>query len=78
MYRKFEEVFGDYCYDTSNNICTVPEFDAMELADALLYEISREVGFRLAEIKDHEKAKALVTSLSNEVDADTKNNWRLN
>ena len=77
MYRKFEEVFGDYYRDTSNDICMVPAFDAMELADALLYEISREVGFRQEEIKEHEKTKALVKTLSSEVDSVTKENQRL-
>lgn len=78
MYWKFEDVFGDCYCDTSNDIFTVPAFDAMELADALLYEISLEVRFRQEEIKDHEKTKAVVTALSNEVNTVTKENQRLN
>lgn len=50
----------------------------MELANALIYKITREVGFHQAKAQDHEKNKVLVTSLISEVDAVTKENQRLN
>lgn len=74
MYQKFHNLFGDYYWNTSNKICVVPAFNAMELTDALLFEISQEFKFRAKEVKDHEEAKALVTTLSSEVNQAVKGN----
>lgn len=64
MYNKFNEIFGDYYGDTSNEFCMVPVFDEMKLAEALIFEISQEVKLIENEVKDHEKTKFLVTTLS--------------
>lgn len=41
MYKKFKELFRECYWDTSLDICMVPAFDAMELADTLLFLILR-------------------------------------
>lgn len=45
MYQKFQDLFGEYYWDLSNKICMIPAFNAMELADDVLFKNSREVEF---------------------------------
>lgn len=43
MYNKFYKIFSDYYCDTWSEIYMMPAFDAIEIADALLFEIAQEV-----------------------------------
>lgn len=63
MYNKFREIFDGYYKDISSKIWMVPNFDVMELADTLLFEIALEVKFKANNIKYHEETKTLVGTL---------------
>lgn len=62
---------------TSNKIFMVPAFDAMELANALLFDIAWEVKFRANKAKDQIRLNLFMKALSSEVDQVTKENQRL-
>lgn len=54
IHDKFRDTFEYYYKDTSPEIYMTSAFNYMELADALLFEISYKVEFRTNETKDVE------------------------